>query len=347
MGIGTKLYKVVSENNFGHSNNQYNKHYGAIDLGTNNCRLLIAQPKVSGHHIVASYSQIVCLGEDLTANDYLSEDAMTRTLNALSVCAQKLRNYNVSILRNVATEACRKAKNCEVFFDKIQAETGLIFETISCEEEAYLAMLGCQNLLTEHYPYTLAFDIGGGSTEVIWSKLNDDGLYKIVDVLSLPFGVLTLSENYDARGRFADFYEKVVLKITGYLQPFSKKNNIGENIRTKNVQMLGIAGTVTTLSAIHLELPYYMRSKIDGIKIGFDELSRVSKLLFGLGYEARVSLPCIGKERAKLILPGCAILEAICASWPVGNIRIADRGLREGILTELMYSGGFPIMENK
>ena len=347
MGIDTRPQKVMNQNQFDHSKKKYSEYYGAIDLGTNNCRLLIAQPKNSGHQIVASYSQIVRLGEDLTANDYLSEGAMTRTINALSVCAHKLRNYNVNILRNVATEACRKANNCDAFFDRIQTETGLIFETISSEEEARLAMLGCQNLLTENYPFTLAFDIGGGSTEVIWSEQGNGGIYRIVDVLSLPFGVLTLSENYDAQGKFADFYERVVLQTMEYLKQFSKKNKIEENITSGNVQMLGIAGTVTTLSALHLKLPYYMRSEIDGLEIGFEELSGVSKLLFGLEYKARARLPCIGKERAKLVLPGCAILEAICKSWPIGHLRIADRGLREGILTELIFSSGFPIIENK
>jgi len=318
------------------SKKQKNKYYGAIDLGTNNCRLLIAHQQNNGFKIVSSFSKIVRLGEGLTTNGFLSEVAMIRTLKAISTCADRLKHHNVTIIRSIATEACRQAKNCEEFFYRIEKNTGLKFETISSKEEAHLAMVGCKNLLTENCAHTLAFDIGGGSTEIIWSNLNHAGNHEIKDVLSLPFGVLTLSENYDANSEFNKFYNKIVNQIMNDLRPFCTKNGIQNEILKKNVQMLGIAGTVTTLGAVHQNLSYYKRSKIDGLKIRFKELVAIAQFLSGLDFEARAAIPCVGQERAKLILPGCAILEAIFKLWPVGQLRVADRGLREGILMELM-----------
>ena len=334
MGIGSEIE---------YSKYQSKQYYGAIDLGTNNCRLLIARSQKNGFQVVGSFSQIVRLGEGLTANGFLSEAAIIRTLDAISMCADKLKHHNVTITRSIATEACRQANNCEEFFNRIEEKTGLKFETISSEEEAHLAMISCQGLLTENCPYALAFDIGGGSTELIWSERNHTGIYEIADVLSLPFGVLTLSENYDTNGKFSNLYEQIITQIMGLLRPFCIRNDIRNHILKKNVQMLGIAGTVTTLGALHLNLPYYLRSKIDGLQIEFKHLFDISKYLSGLKFEARAAIPCIGHERAKLILPGCAILEAICKSWPVGYLHIADRGLREGILWELMLAHGIPL----
>lgn len=331
---------------FGFIQKRNKKSYGAVDLGTNNCRLLIARPTGSGFRVVASYSRIVRLGEGLSARGCLSDDAMDRTIEALTICAGKLKEFDVEMTRSIATEACRRAGNCDDFFSKVYERTGLEFEAISSEEEARLALVGCRNLLTGEAPYALVFDIGGGSTELIWSKRNGDGRFDIVDVLSLPFGVVTLAEKCGTNIVEQDGYEAMVTEITDRLPPFCSKNGIGNKVRAGDVQMLGTSGTVTTLGAVHLQLPYYSRSKIDGLDIDFDALSNASKLLTGLDYENRAAVPCIGRERAELVIPGCAILEAICRLWPVGRLRVADRGLREGMLMELMSADGVPISGN-
>jgi len=322
------------------------KPYGALDLGTNNCRLLIAKPVGSGFRVTASFSRIVRLGEGLSTNRFLSDAAMARTLDALLICSEKLHEQGVVKTRSIATEACRRASNCNNFFDRIERKTGLIFETISIKEEARLAMISCQSLLTENTPYALAFDIGGGSTELIWSKRDQKNNYEIIDVLSLPFGVLTLSESWDTNIDFRECYKNMVAYIAEQISPFCNKNCIRKKVHEGDVQMLGTSGTVTTLGAVHLKLPYYIRSRVDGLKIGFDELANTTRVITDLRYEDRVALPCIGRERAELVIPGCAILDAICRSWPVGHLRIADRGLREGMLMELMLADGIPILGN-
>ena len=320
--------------------------YGALDLGTNNCRLLIAKPSGPGFRVIASYSKIVRLGEGLSRNGALSEDAMARTIAALSICAGKLKDFDVARSRIVATEACRRAGNCAEFLGEISDQTGLQLETISYEEEARLALVGCQNLLTRKAPYALVFDIGGGSTELTWAHRIADNRFEILDVLSLPFGVVTLAEECDADQIGESGYRKMVDDIASHLPPFCAANGIGGKVTEGEVQMLGTSGTVTTLGAVHLNLPYYSRSRIDGLEMAFDQLATATRRLSKLNFEDRAALPCIGEERAELVVPGCAILEAICRSWPVGRLRVADRGLREGMLLELMAEDGNPITGN-
>ncbi|NQV54989.1 MAG: Ppx/GppA family phosphatase [Rhodospirillales bacterium] len=331
---------------FGAERREHSRLYGALDLGTNNCRLLIAKPVGQGFRVAASFSRIVRLGEGLGATGHLSIEAMKRSVDALSVCADKLRSLNVLKSRNIATEACRRAENCDEFLAMIAAETGLEFETITYEEEARLALLGCQSLLTDGLPYALVFDIGGGSTELTWARRKEANRFQILDVLSLPFGVVTLAEECGSADMDMVQYEELVSSIADHLPPFCRRNKIHEFVKDGQVQMLGTSGTVTTLGAIHLDLPYYSRSHIDGLVIDFGALDQATRLLSGLDYEHRSQLPCIGKERAELVVPGCAILDAIKRSWPVGKLSIADRGLREGMLMELMTSDGIPIVGN-
>ena len=331
-------------NNF--SSQRGKKLYGALDLGTNNCRLLIALPTKPGFKVITSFSRVVRLGEGLAGSGRLSNTAMDRAIEALSICSQKLRENKVITSRNIATEACRQARNGGEFLLRIKQETDLAFETISFKEEARLALTGCQSLLTDNSDYALVFDIGGGSTELTWSRLNETRRYEIIDVLSLPFGVVNLSEQHGNDMTGKGFYESTVENIANELSPFCTKNRINEYVRGGQVQMLGTSGTVTTLAAVHLQLPYYTRSRIDGLELSFEDILFASKQLTNLNYEERAALPCIGRERAELVIPGCAILDAICRTWPVGKLRIADRGLREGILLELMKADGHSVTGN-
>lgn len=320
--------------------------YGALDLGTNNCRLLIAHPHGNGFRVVSSYSKVVRLGEGLAETGRLSEPAIDRTIEVLKICAETLERFNIKKIRNVSTEACRKASNCREFLARIKSATGLEIEAISVEEEARLALAGCQPLLIRNCAYALVFDIGGGSTEIIWAERLDDGAYQIVDVLSLPIGVVNLAEQYGYDKVTPDCYREMKNFVFAHLPSFCLHNGIGACVNQGKVQMLGTSGTVTTLCAVHLNLPRYSRSRIDGFEINFDALSNATYMLSTLNYADRAALPCIGEERADLVVPGCAILEAICETWPVGRLRIADRGLREGMLLEMMTDDGLSITGN-
>jgi exopolyphosphatase/guanosine-5'-triphosphate,3'-diphosphate pyrophosphatase len=313
--------------------------YGALDLGTNNCRLLIARPDGGGFRVVASFSRIVRLGEDVSRTGALIETAMARTVEALSVCAAKLNDLGVTRTRNIATEACRRAANCDTFLTRIKSETGLDFETITYEEEARLALLGCQSLLTGDAPYALVFDIGGGSTELTWARRKGTDSFEIIDVMSMPVGVVNLAEKCGCDVS-AQHYTGMVDEIAARIPPFCTKNGIGRKVAAGEVQMVGTSGTVTTLGAVYLRLPQYSRARVDGLVIDFRSLDEASRYVAGLDFGGRAAIPCIGQERAELVVPGCAILDAICRTWPVGKLTVADRGLREGILMELMAADG-------
>lgn len=311
--------------------------YAALDLGTNNCRMLIAKRTQQGFHVIDSFSRITRLGEDLAQSGLLSQDAMERTLKALSVCAKKLQSRNVKFVRSVATEACRRAKNAELFLERVERETGIMLEAIPPVEEASLALTGCASLLNLHKPKALVFDIGGGSTEIMWIELDRLGDPQVVDVISLPIGVVTVAEKYASANEVTgENYQIIQDRVTQEIRAFSERNQIVEQVEAAQVQMLGTSGTVTTLGAIYLRLPRYLRSKVDGMKLPFEEIFRVSETLTKMNCDERAAHPCIGTNRADLVLAGCAILEALCKLWPVGELTIADRGIREGILLKLM-----------
>jgi len=327
--------------------------YGALDLGTNNCRLLIAVPDTesaegaarssSGRpifRVIDAFSRIVRLGEGLSQTGTLAEPAMARTIAALRVCASKLRRHRVAAARLVATEACRRAANCEQFLARVQNETGLVIETISCEDEARLALAGCAPLLVSGHPHALVFDIGGGSTELSWLEVGPDAQPGRIDVTSIPLGVVTLGERYGGDHVSADTYARMVDEVSASLLPFERAHGIRALCLDDKVQMLGTSGTVTTLAGIHLDLARYDRSVVDGSYLSFDAVSRITQRLAALDYERRAQHPCIGRDRADLVLAGCAILEAICRQWPIGRLRVADRGIREGILCGLMRRDG-------
>ena len=317
--------------------------YAALDLGTNNCRLLIAAPVYKAGalwptlKILDSYSRIVRLGEGLGTKGELSADAMARTIKALKVCRSKLRKYGNIQFRFVATEACRRATNAQEFLRKVREEADMDIEVISNEEEAKLAFYGCSSLLNDTSQKALTFDIGGGSTEFMWtSRKNAEDLPDILGWASIPYGVMNISEQFGGTAFTEMYFDEIVAKIAEPLQRFDQKHDISSIIGNQEVQLLSTSGTVTTLAAIHLDLPRYDRSKVDGICVKMADLRASTQKLMNMPASARYQHPCIGNQRADYIISGCAILEAIYSTWPFSHITIADRGVREGIIMSLI-----------
>jgi exopolyphosphatase/guanosine-5'-triphosphate,3'-diphosphate pyrophosphatase len=309
--------------------------YAALDLGTNNCRMLVARPTARGFRVIDAFSRVTRLGEGLSASGRLSDQAMERTLDALEACAIKLERNQVERARLVATEACRRAVNGQEFTARITERTGLVPDIISPSEEAGLALAGCASLLDPQVPWALVFDIGGGSTELVWVRNSLAG-QTVMGVQSIPAGVVTLAEQWAAElGSYAG-YAQVVEQISNAFRPFESLHTIASLMTGNLVQMLGTSGTVTTLGALHLGLERYDRSQVDGLELSFADIAAVTARLAAMTPDERAMHPCIGPERADLVLAGCAILEAVCRLWPLGKLRVADRGVREGILLGMM-----------
>ncbi|HUZ72354.1 MAG TPA: Ppx/GppA phosphatase family protein [Stellaceae bacterium] len=306
----------------------------ALDLGTNNCRLLVARRRGDGFHVIDAFSRIVRLGEGLAASGRLSDAAMNRTIAALRICAAKVARSSAGRARYVATEACRRATNCGEFVERVRRDTGIRMEIISSDEEVRLVVAGCAPLLDLRMPYALVFDIGGGSTELAWLALGGGApeAAALVGFVSLPHGVVTLADRYGGHDVSAATYAAMVAELRVALAPFEAKHAIATQAEAGRMQLLGSSGTVTTLAGVHLDLPRYDRNRVDGSVLGFDHILGASRRLATLTWDERAAHPCIGPERADLVLAGCAILEAICLAWPVGSLVVADRGVREGIL---------------
>ena len=314
--------------------------YGAIDLGTNNCRLLIARPNEGGFTVIDAFSRIVRLGEGLSRTGELSQDAMDRAVGALAVCADKLRRRNVSLSRSVATEACRRAANGDLFAERVRSETGILLDIIEPAEEARLAVLGCHKLLEPGDGPALIFDIGGGSTELVLID-QDEGSPRIRAWWSAPWGVVSLTESEGKEAlEGADrvqAYERMRERARRAFARFA--DMLPENRAV--IRLLGTSGTVTTLASVHLALPSYDRRAVDGLHVPIEAMQKISGMIAEMDYEERSALPCIGNERADLVVAGCAILEAIIEIWPAKNLGVADRGIREGILRSLMARDGW------
>ncbi len=316
--------------------------YGAIDLGTNNCRLLIARPNEGGFTVIDAFSRIVRLGEGLSRTGELAQDAMDRAVGALGVCAEKLRRRNVSLSRSVATEACRRAKNGEEFADRVRSETGIVLDIIEPAEEARLAVLGCHKLLEPGDGPALIFDIGGGSTELVLVD-QEEGTPRIRAWWSAPWGVVSLTESEGKEALEGPD------RLKAYLRMRERARRAFANFATMlpekrdGIRLLGTSGTVTTLASVHLALPSYDRRAVDGLHVPIEAMQKISAMIAGMDHEERSALPCIGNERADLVVAGCAILEAIMEIWAAKNLGIADRGIREGILRSLMARDGWQL----
>lgn len=319
--------------------------YAALDLGTNNCRLLIAQPTRPGQfRVVDAFSRIVRLGEGLAASRRLSDEAMDRAVEALKVCASKLATRSIRKMRLIATEACRSAENGEVFLDRVVRETGLTLEIIDRETEARLAVSGCSSLVGREARSVVLFDIGGGSSEIAVIRVGDNRSSRLANHIthwtSLPVGVVTLSERHGGRDVTPAVFEAMVSEVEGMLASFDCPPIGSHHAGRDDFHLIGTSGTVTTLAGVHLDLPRYDRRKVDGLWLSDAEVTAMQAKLLSWGFADRAANPCIGPDRADLVLAGCAILEAIRRRWPSPRMRVADRGLREGILTDMMADDG-------
>ena len=312
------------------------RHFAALDLGTNNCRLLIARPQGDGFAVVDAFSRIVRLGEGLAASGKLSDAAIERTIAALKVCADKLRRRNVALARSVATEACRRASNGSAFIERVFAETGIRLDIISAEEEARLAVLGCHALLEPGEGPAVVFDIGGGSTELVLIDASA-ATPRVLDWHSAPWGVVSLTEQAGGGGTEAErlaSYARMRALVAESFAGFAARLPRG----VRRPRLLGTSGTVTTLASVHLGLSHYDRSAVDGLIVPASAMRQISEDLSHMDVHERAELACIGTERADLVVAGCAILETILDLWPAERLGVADRGIREGILKRLMGS---------
>jgi len=300
------------------------KTYAALDLGTNNCRLLIARPKEDGFRVIDSYSKVVRLGAGLQSSGRLSQESMNMAVDAIEVCARKMKTK---------------------ILDRVKSETGIALEIISPRVEARLSVMGCINLIDISKDVALVVDIGGGSTELSWVDVRtlreNGGLVRayrppISAWTSLPVGVVTLSERVPEHDDRETWYAELKQVVHDTIVEKQAQTRFTNLFKAGKGHLIGTSGTITSLAGINLELPYYQRDKVDGSTMTSKSAIDICRRMSAMSYEERSQEPCIGEDRARLLVAGCAITDVLCELWPSESINVADRGLREGILMGLM-----------
>jgi len=310
--------------------------FAALDLGTNNCRMLVGAPEGDGFRVLDSFSRIVRLGEGLYHTGRLGASAMQRALEALHTCTARLARRKLRAVRAIATEACRRAANGAEFLARVRDETGLAIDIISSREEAELALESCAPLLVGGARRALLFDIGGGSTELAWVRLDPGRAPALIGYVSLPVGVVTLAERFGPAGFTAEGFDAMVTDVAARLAMFESVHCIAREISGGGVQLLGTSGTVTTLAGVALDLPRYRRPLVDGVVLAREVATQAVERLRVLGRQELERHPCVGPDRVEFVLPGCAVFAAITRLWPGPQVVVADRGLREGMLLRMM-----------
>ncbi|WP_420478585.1 Ppx/GppA phosphatase family protein [Brevundimonas sp. FT23028] len=324
--------------------------YGALDLGTNNCRLLIARPARDGFRVVDSFSRIVRLGEGLSRTGRLDDSAMERAYDALMSCSERLarRGVDPSRLMAVATQACRQAANGPEFIERVRKGTGLRLRIIDPVEEARLAVEGCRNLFDPEAEAILVVDVGGGSTELSWLRRSEGG-FSLEGWMSAPIGVVTLAERHPepVGGDLHPWYEAMVADMGAAIADSPVDATLRARFEEGRAHMVGTSGAITSLAGIHLGLRRYQRNLVDGLWMTRTDCERAAERLKALGPDGRAQESCIGPDRADLVLAGAAIMEAIQRAWPSERVRVADRGLREGLLLERMREDQKPVRRRR
>lgn len=319
--------------------------YGALDLGTNNCRLLIARPTRDGFRVVDSFSRIVRLGEGLTYTGRLDDRAMDRAYDALGLCAERVakRGLDSTRLSAVATQACRQAENGPEFIDRVRQGTGLRLRIIDPIEEASLSVAGCVNLFDPRAEAVLVIDVGGGSTELSWLKREGREMATVA-WMSAPLGVVTLADRHPEPPDAGDaWYEAMVADMGAAIAVGGiEHQGLRALFAAGRGHLVGTSGAITSLAGIHLRLKRYQRDRVDGLWMTRGECEGAANRLKALGPAGRAAESCIGPDRADLVLAGAAILEAVQRAWPCERVRVADRGLREGLLLQQMRADRAP-----
>lgn len=320
--------------------------FAALDLGTNNCRLLMAVPEAGGGlKVVDGFSRIVRLGEGLAQAGRLGDAAMARAYQALQACAQRIEARRPVAIGCVATQACRAAANGPTFLNRVKQDLGLDFQVISPEDEARLSVLGCASLMERDSDIAMVLDIGGGSTEMSWVSPKDvigNGVNPpVLGWNSTPLGVVTLAEEEAEpdENRVA-WYEARVERLAAQLRSVATSESVKAAFSNGRAHLIGTSGTVTSLAGVHMNLLRYERQKVDGYWFNVSDCRAAIARLLAQDHTGRAAHPCIGKDRADLVVAGGAILDAVLRVWPVDRIRVADRGLREGVLMRLMAEHG-------
>ena len=297
-----------------------NKITAAIVIGSYNCRIIIVNnsPNIK---ILKTISVATNLIKNLSYSNEFTHKNIKKTVRCLTMFSRKMLEYNVTKYRCVATEACRQVINSDFFIGEVKKKTGLSVEIISVNEEAQLCFQSCKKYIERMNNEGILFDIGGGSTEISFFDVKNEKF----ETSSIPLGVINLSEKINLHGK-----NKITFQMKRYFQ--SLKSNLSNQIDPGF--SIGSCSTVSTLSAIHLNLTTFDRKKIEGLLLDVDEIMKIINNLRNLKVNEMLKHPCI-RKKYPLLLNGMEILEKILENFPIKQILVSQSGLTGGMIENL------------
>ena len=293
----------------------------AIDVGSNTVRMLIGECRDNMLYPEKYYRSISRLAGGFSPQNELADESMERTLDVLNRYSKILQSSGVADVRVVGTAALRRAVNRQLFVDRVQTETGLVIEIIDGAEEARLMARGVLSVVQPVPAAAVIFDIGGGSTEFVCVQ---QGMIKFQQ--SYALGVVQLSEGFSTVQQRNNYVAQVVSRFVAMLA--------GHDLLAQPYQLIGTAGTLTTLAAMHLQLAEYDARLINNHVIPAGYLRTLQLKLQAMSEFERENLIGMEKGRGDLILPGLDIVLQLLERFELKELKIADSGLLEGVLLE-------------
>jgi exopolyphosphatase/guanosine-5'-triphosphate,3'-diphosphate pyrophosphatase len=296
--------------------------FAAIDIGSNTLRMLIGR-SVDGQVVTHKiYRQVTRLSGDFCDKKGLAQASMQRALDALTLFSKSAQQEQVGAIKAVATEAVRRAPNRNDFINRVKQETGIDIEVIDGNREAVLTTSGVLSVVKPLPTKAIIMDIGGGSTELVC--LNNG---QVMFQHSYPLGVVRLCEEAHDEFQRQSIIENVFTEFRKQLET--------RNLFTHDYCLIGTAGTVTTLAAMHLELGNYNQSLINNHVLPLSWLEMTQEKLLALSPVQRENIIGMEQGRGDLIPHGISIILAFCRTMSQGNLKVSDSGLLEGLLMEM------------
>lgn len=305
------------------------KYFAAIDLGTNSCRLVIAD---ENKNYVYADALSPRLGEGMFPDMYFTPQAIERGVKCFYDFKQIMYKYNIISYRAIATASCRMAKNSQEFLDKVYQESLIKIDVIDGFEEARLNLKGALQHVCGKSKYVVVYDLGGGSTEITLATNETDP--KIIHTVSIPWGARNASEAFDMIEYCPEKAAKLEREIATYSQKFIKDAKLDDC--RDDICFVATSSTPLRFVCMINQFGKYDRDKADGIKMATADIDKQIAKIYTLSQPEMLANKYIGNKRSFIFTSACVIFKTIYDHLGIKEITASLKSAKDGIIDELV-----------